>query len=697
MNLNGSNKVNFDFEGSKIVFEKGFIAKQADQSIVVRWNDTVLLLTLCVSNQKISSNFLPLTVEFQDNLFSVSKIPGGFFRREGKPSEYSTLSARIVDRAIRPLFPKNFGHEVQIVISPLSVDHTLDIRVAAVLGASLALNCSNLPINQTFAAASIGLINNQFILNPSYEELQKSDLEMFLVANENEVSMIEVSANQLPESKILEAIRFGHEKIVKLISAQKEFFKNIFIVKKDYALEEAIKFSSVDEKIAKHFDSKINHWIASGSVEKKDLMQSLEAEVIEHFQTDFAHETDSEWENIILSKFSAFVQQKVRNFTIENKKRIDQREYSDLRALSCVIDYLPIVHGSAIFNRGQTQTLSTVTLGTVSNQKMIDDLTLDSTSHFMHHYKALPFSMGTAQKLRGISRREIGHGFLGEKALKRILPSVESFPYTIRVASEVLASNGSTSQAAICSASLALMVAGVPIKGPVAGVAIGLIKDGEQYHLLSDIQAWEDFYGDMDFKIAGTEKGICSIQLDLKIRGLPINIIDKVLFQGKDDRLKILTVMTKMIAASRQEVAKNAVKFKKLKLQTSEIKLVVGSNGQTIKRIIAEHNEPKIDIQEDGSVLIYHQNQQMLNLVEEAINDLIKPVEVGEEFSGVVDNIAEYGAFVKLDKKKVSGLIHISNLSDHYVDDVNKLLKKGQKVRVKIIGFNKNKINLKLV
>lgn len=692
-----SNRVSFLFEGQKIVFESGFIAKQADQSVLVRWNDSALLLTLCVSRQKVGSNFLPLTVEFQDNLFSVSKIPGGFFRREGKPSEYSTLSARIVDRAIRPLFPKDFGHEVQIVISPFSVDHSLDIRVLAVLSASLALNCSHLPIQRAFASASVGLINNEFVLNPSYEQLQKSDLEMFVVANEEKVSMIEIAANQLPESKVLEAIRFAHKKIVKLINVQKEFFKNILIIKKNYQVEEKSVFAKLDQEISEVFGPKVDKWISSSDHEKKELMQVLEQEVVERFQNHPTLQEESDWESTVLTKLSELVKQKVRSFTVTNKKRIDERSYTDLRQLSCVIDYLPIVHGSAIFNRGETQTLSTVTLGTVSSQKMIDDLTLDSASNFMHHYKALPFSMGVAQKLRGLSRREIGHGFLGEKALKRIMPAVEEFPYTIRVASEVLASNGSTSQAAICSASLALMTAGVPIKNPVAGVAIGLIKAGQDYHLLSDIQAWEDFFGDMDFKVAGTKEGICSAQLDLKIDGLPIAVIDKILFQAKTDRFKILEVMTKMIASSRRQVAKNAIKFKKLKLQSDEIKLLVGSNGQTIKKIIADHNEPKIDIQEDGSVFIYHQNDNVLNLVEEVIVKLIKPVEVGEVFSGVVDNIVDYGAFVKLDNKKVNGLIHVSNLSDRYVDSVEKVVKKGQKVKVKVIGFNKNKINLKLV
>lgn len=691
-----SNKVEFLFEGQKIVFEKGFIAKQADQSIVVRWNDNVVLLTLCVSNQPTSSNFLPLTVEFQDNLFSVSKIPGGFFRREGKPSEYSTLSARIVDRAIRPLFPKYFNYEIQVIISPFSIDHSLDIRVVAILNASVALNCSQLPIDTPFAAASIGYIGGKFIFNPSYEELQKSDLEMFLVGNEKEISMIEVSANQLPESTIVEAISFGHAKIVKLIELQKQFFRSILIVKKGYALEALPEIKMIDSELKENFSTKIGDWINSVQDRKRDLMQLLEQEVVDYFQEKVPEE-GTDWEKIVLTRFAKLVQEEIRQFTVENKKRIDQREYDQLRPLSCVIDYLPVVHGSAIFNRGETQTLSTVTLGAISSQKMIDDITLDSSSFFMHHYKAPPFSMGIAQKLRGISRREIGHGSLGEKALKRILPDVSDFPYTIRVASEVLASNGSTSQAAICSASLALMAAGVPIKEPVAGIALGLIKTNQEYHLLSDIQFWEDSCGDMDFKVAGTKEGICSLQLDLKIHGLPIHVIDKALLQGKVDRLKILTVMDKMIAVSRKQVSKNAMKFRKLQLAPDEVKIVIGSNGQTIKKIIADHNQPKIDIQSDGSVLIYHQNVHILDSIEDTILGLIKPVEVGEVFWGIVDNIMEYGAFVKLENKNVSGLIHISKLSDGYVDNVAKVLKKGQRVRVQVIDINQKKINLKLV
>ncbi len=693
----------FKFEGQNIVFEKKRIAKQADQAFVVRWNQNTLLSTLCVGKFPTKSNFVPLTVEFQDNLFSVNKIPGGFFRREGKPSEYSTLSARIVDRAVRHLFPKDFRHEVQIIVNPLSIDHTLDIRVVAVLSASLLLNTSELPIDHLFAGVSVGYIDGEFIFNPSYKQLQKSELEMFLVAGKKEISMIEVKASELPESKILEAIQFGHNKIVNLIKIQEQFLKDMLITKKSYESE---KTQELEGKIWELFSDQIENWIKSPNQDKPELLEVLEKRVFEQLKVKMEAEGNNDFEdetaleNSVLTSLSKILQEKVREKTVKTRKRIDGRSFSEVRKISCKIDYLPIIHGSAVFSRGETQTLSTVTLETMESQKKVDDLTTDSTNCFMHHYKSLPFSMGTVQRLRGLSRREIGHGFLGEKALKTVLPESSNFPYTIRVASEVLASNGSTSQAAICSASLALMAAGVPIKGAVAGIAIGLIKEGDEYHLLSDIQSWEDFYGDMDFKVAGTEKGVCSIQLDLKIKGLPVEVIDKVLLQGKKDRLKVLEIMNKVIPVARQNLAEKAMKFIKMKLEKDEITALIGPGGKNIKEMILKHSqesEPVINIQNNNEVLVYHQNQEVLNLIKKEILGSVKPIEVDEILFGVVDGITEYGGFVKLEGKNKSGLIHISNLSNKFVRNVKEILKEGQRVKVKVISLEKNKVGLKLI
>ncbi len=691
-------KKEFILDQHKIVVEKNVLALNTDASFVLRWNDTVVLVTLCVSKNPIQNNFVPLTVEFQENLFSVAKIPGGFARREGRPSDFATLSARMIDRSIRGLFPKDFRYETQIFANSLSFDRSVDLTVVASLATSLTLNTSTLPINSCFASVTVGYINNQFVVNPKTTDLEKSDLDMFLTGNETMITMIEVSANELSETQILQAIKLGHEKIIALIKIQREVLNDIKIVKKDYLpLSSEIKID-FDLIIKQQFAESILHIVEKATnQERNDLWLDLENEVINYFLTKYGEDKlPKNWKNLILDALSSLIREKVRTYTITNQKRIDQRGFHDLRSLKAQIDYLPTVHGSALFNRGETQTLSIVTLGSLMKNKIIDDITENEKSYFLYHYNALPFSMGFVQRRHSVSRREIGHGHLGHKALKRLLPSIEDFPYTIRVFSEVIASNGSTSQASICSASLALFSAGVPLKKAVAGVAIGLIKQDNHYQLLSDIQAWEDFYGDMDFKIAGTNQGICSMQLDLKINGLPIDIIEKALIQGHQDRLQILEVMQKVIAQPRSQLADSAWKFDKITIKTENIALLIGPSGKNVKKIIADYDNPEIDIKDDGTVIIYHRNWDMVQKIKKHITGSLRPTAIGDVFDAVVTKIVEYGAFIKTKEGNIKGLIHISNLSKKFVNDINSVIKLNQEIKVEVISINeRNQINFK--
>lgn len=691
----------FFYQGQKITVEKNLFARQSDNAFLVRWNNSVVLVTLCVGKSPMAVNFVPLTIEFQENLFSVGKIPGGFNRREGRISQYSSLSARIVDRAIRSFFPKDFCYETQIFINPMAVDHSLDLRVVAVLATSLVLNTSDLPFDSILAGVTVGFIDNAFIINPSYEVMKKSKLEMFLTGTETKINMIEVSSAELTEEQILQAIKFGHENIIEVIKIQKQILADFTITKKTYPqVTRDNNFKNIREKINLNFAKKIEKLLNEddGEIRKKENI-ILEKEIIEHFKPLFLNEETSKWTSLLLNEYNQIIREKFRKNIILQKKRIDQRAYDEIRLVSCKNDILPVVHGSAYFQRGETQTLSVVTLATKKKNKIVDDLTIDTTNSFFHHYRSLPFSLGITQRAGSISRREIGHGALGEKALRRVLPSFENFPYAIRVASEVLASNGSTSQAAICSASLALFSAGVPIKNAVAGIAVGLIKENDRYLLLSDIQAWEDFYGDMDFKIAGTKNGICSIQLDLKIDGLPLEIIEKILVKGKTDRDKVLVEMNKIIDKPRPEVATSALKYAKLEIDSKEIGLVIGPNGKNIKQITSNFPSLEIEIDEKGIIYLFHNQKNKLQEVINSIKTLIKPEEafkIGMILDGKIDGITKYGAFVKLSDKK-NGLIHISTLSNGYVTDVKKFLKLGQLVKVKILNINeKNQIELKL-
>lgn len=689
----------FNFEKNKIVIEANTIAKEAESTFLIRWNKTVVLVTLCISSEPISGSFVPLSVDFQDNLYSAGKIPGSFFKREGKPSEFCVLSSRIIDRSIRNLFPKNFRNQVQIIVSPLSIDYTIDVRTISIIATSLALNSSNLPINILFSSVVVGLVDGEIIVNPTNEQIEVSKLELFLTGTNDEITMIEMGGDQISEEKLLEAIKIGHDYIKKIIGLQKESLEGFNIVKKEY------KYEIFDENLLK------TEILEKFNVEIKDLIENttnilrvkktkkLEKIIKEFFLKIEKYKEIENFSEKLIVCFWDILKKKVRDYTVENKMRIDGRDFDSIREISAQIDFLSIVHGSSLFNRGQTQTLSILTLGPLSDKQIIDNITTQDFKTFFHHYKALPYSIGQVKWLRGASRREVGHGFLGEKALKWIMPTIDEFPYTIRIVSEVLGSNGSSSQAAICSASLSLMAAGVPIKAQLAGIATGLIKAGDKYHLLSDIQAWEDFFGDMDFKVSGSKKGICSIQVDLKISGLPISIIEKILEKAKIDRLKILGTLNKVIDKPRKSLSEHAIKYKKLKIEVDEIGKLVGPNGKNIKKIIADTDNTSIDINDDGTVFIYHKNIEMINKAVKFILQKPEKVNVGDVFFGTVSKVVDFGVFVKLDSNyKTEGLIHVSKLSNEYIKDVSNFIKLEQKVKVKIININeKNQISFKLL
>lgn len=692
----------FVYNEQEIIIESQEIANQAEQSFVVRWNKSVILVTLGVSKEKKDCDFLPLTVEFKENFSSVGKIPGGFFRREGKPSEYAILSARIIDRSIRPLFPKNLRNDVQIIINPLAVDYSLDIRVIAILATSLVLNTSSLPFEIPIAAVHIGLIDGEIVFNSTPENIRTSELNLFVVGTTDKINMIEVDANQISQEKLLEALKLAQTEINKMIEVQKTVINEVG--KKVVNCEQFIPNSKINDLILKNFKNDLSEILEISDNRNREqaldqIVKKIKLDLHSSYELNFANElTLNDWNIQLKYHIDQFLKQTVRN-NIVKKQRIDQRKIDEVRSINCKIDYLPIVHGSAIFNRGQTQTLSTITLGSISENQIVDNLTKENKKYFMHHYNSSPFSIGIVAPMRGVSRREIGHGFLGEKALKRILPSQDEFPYTVRIVTEVLQSNGSTSQAAICSSVLALLSAGVPIKNNIAGIAMGLVKSNDDYHILSDIQAWEDFYGDMDFKIAGNEKGICAIQLDLKIDGLPIDIIEKILQQAKMGIKTILTIMNKSINVSRNNLSEHALKFAKFKIDQQNISTLIGPSGKMIKKIINDTENSDINIEEDGTVLIYNKNLLMIEKAKRIIENMFKTVELNEIYNANVVKVVDFGTFVQIDNSSIQGLIHVSKLSKKFIKNVADFIKVGDKVEVKVIKIDRQKrqINFELI
>lgn len=701
-------KFKFSFANQDLVIELGAMANLSAQAVTLRYGDTVVLTTVNYDDNSINQDFFPLTVVFQEKLYSIGKIPGGFLKREGFATEYATLCARLIDRSIRPLFPKGFHYEVQVVNNVLSLSEDCDIRFASAFATSLALSLSGLPFQGPTATVVVGRIDKKWVINPSTEQLINSQLELIVGGTNDAVNMIEASASEVSEADLLEAIEFAHKHIKKLIKFQKEIIKKF----KKPAID--LPLVVIPEKIVtflKQFQPAIDE--LNTIIDRKIRGNKFKSIFEQAKKTFFAENATQKWVegeefseeqiiNFIQEGLEDLLKSTMRGMILKTKKRIDGRKLDEIRPLASKIDILPIVHGSALFNRGETQVLSIVTLGALAEQQIIDDLGKDDYKRFMHHYNFPPFSVGETGRIGKPSRREIGHGALGEKALLQIIPNEADFPYTIRIVSEVLASNGSTSQAAICASSMALMAAGVPTKAAIAGIAMGLIKEDKNHAILTDIQGLEDHLGDMDFKVAGTAKGICALQMDIKINGLNFDLLKTALTKAKVGHLAILANMNKTIVKSKKELAKNAPKILQKQVPIDKIREIIGSGGKVINKIISESNNVKIDIEDDGRILIYHQDQaaidQAWKLIDEIIN--VKPIQIGDQFQAKVIKILAFGAFANL-KNSTDGLIHVSQFSKFFNQkniDLNNFVKINDIFNVRVAKINENgKIDLEIV
>lgn len=696
-----------DFYGRKIIIESGELAKQADGSVLVRYGDTVVLSTAVVSkNANLLSDFFPLMVLYQEKLYSVGKIPGGFIKREGKPTDAATLAARMIDRPLRPLFPDDFKNEVQIVNTVLSVDQDNSPELTALLGSSLALSISKIPFNGPVAAVKVGRINGKFIINPTIEEDEKSDISLTVSGTKDAINMVEAGANEASEDDMLEALLFGHEAIEKLIAFEEEIVKSIGQEKMVYEkleITEDLK-EEVDSLIRKRLDLALR---IKDKLEKYSAIENLQEEVICKYKEENEDKLDSDKLKELLMKVSLIFHEieyeLFRNIVVKEKTRADGREMDEIRPLSTSIDLLPRTHGSALFTRGQTQALATVTLGALGEHQILDGLGIEDAKRFMLHYNFPAFSVGETGRYGAPGRREIGHGALGERALSYVIPSEEDFPYTIRVVSEILESNGSSSQATICAGTMALMAAGVPIRKPVAGIAMGLITHEDDYTILTDIQGMEDHLGDMDFKVAGTRDGITALQMDIKINGIDKKILEEALMQAKKARMQILDVIEKQISEPRKEVSKYAPKTETFMINPDKIKDVIGRGGEMITKIILECsnvntvndiNAVKVDLEDDGRVVIYHTDREIINRTAERIKNIVREVEIGKIYTCKVVSVEDFGCFVEL-WPGCEGLIHVSQMDVKRVDKPSDIVKVGDEIIAIATGYDKKgKLNL---
>lgn len=685
----------FDFCGRNLIVETGEVAKQAGGSVLVRYEDTVVLSTATASSQAKDTDFFPLTVSFEEKLYSVGKIPGGFLRREGRPSEHATLTARLIDRPIRPLFPEGFRNEVQVVNTVLSVDTDCSAEMAALFGSSLALGISNIPFDGPVAGVIVGYIDGEYVINPTVEQMERTLINLTVAGTKDAINMVEAGAKEVSEDLMLGALMFGHEHIKKLCAFEEE------IIAKCQKEKMEVKLYEINPEIKSYIDANA----ASRLIEAVSIKQKLERygtidkitdEMVEHFDTlEYPSEKEKEKAKKQASEYcTEIVAMEVRRLISVEKIRPDGRATDEIRPLNSQVDILPRVHGSALFTRGETQVLSVTTLGPLGDNQIIDDLTEVEEKRFMHHYNFPPYSVGEVGRMGNPGRREIGHGALGERALAQVLPSVDEFPYCIRTVAEVLESNGSSSQASICAGTMSLMAAGVPIKAPVAGIAMGLITYGDHYTILSDIQGMEDHYGDMDFKVAGTDNGITALQMDIKIKGISEPILKEALAQAKRGRATIMANMMAAISKPRPEVSKYAPKMVTMLIPVDKIREVIGTGGKMINQIIDECNNVKIDIDDDGRCTIYHQDKDSIEKAKSMIETIIKEAKVGEEYRAKVVRIEKFGAFVELFKGQ-DALLHISKISSKRIDKVEDVLKLGDHVDVKVTEIDeKGRVNV---
>lgn len=695
-----------NFRGRELIVEHGELAKQAHGAVLVRYGDTVVLSTAVVSkNANILSDFFPLMVLYQEKLYSVGKIPGGFIKREGRPTEAATLGARMIDRPMRPLFPENFRNEVQVVNTILSVDQDNTPEMTALFGSSLATSISQIPFNGPVAGVKVGRINGEFIINPTAEQTELSDIDLTVAGTKDAINMVEAGAKEVSEKDMLDALMFGHDAIKELVAFQEEIIDKIGVTKMDYEVLEITDELKEEINTLAH-DDLDKAFRIKDKLEKYEAIDKIKENILEKYENENQNLKEAELKELLtkVSLVLADIEYKIfRNIVVTEKTRADGRTMTEIRPISTDIDLLPRTHGSALFTRGQTQSLSTVTLGALGEHQILDGLGIEDEKRFMLHYNFPAFSVGETGRYGSPGRREIGHGALGERALLQVIPSEEEFPYTIRVVSEILESNGSSSQASICAGCMALMAAGVPIKAPVAGIAMGLITNNDDYTILTDIQGMEDHLGDMDFKVAGTRNGITALQMDIKISGISEKILKEALAQAKEARMEILDKIEAQIEKPREEVSKYAPKTMTFMINPDKIKDVIGKGGEMITKIILECsnvksvndiNAVKVDLEDDGRVIIYHTNKEIIENTANRIKDICKEVEFGKVYNCKVVKVEDFGAFVEL-WPGCEGLIHISQLDTKRVEKTSDVVKVGDEVLAIATGYDKKgKLNL---
>ena len=695
-----------DFYGRKITIENGEVAKQADGAVLVRYGDTVVLSTVVVSKEaRLLSDFFPLMVLYQEKLYSVGKIPGGFIKREGRPSEAATLAARMIDRPMRPLFPDDFRNEVQIVNTILSVDPDNSPELAALLGSSIATSISKVPFNGPVAGVKVGRVNGELVINPTTEQAEISDIDLTVAGTSEAINMVESSAKEVKEEDMLEALMFGHEAVKKLVEFENTIVKEIGQEKMEYEKLEIT--SELKEEVTNLIKDDIDKALRiKDKLEKYAKLDEIKDNLISKYESENEDMHSDDLEQLkakLVIIYNEVEYELFRQIVVKEHTRADGRAMDEIRPLSASVDFLPRTHGSALFTRGQTQSLSVTTLGALGEHQILDGLGLEDSKRFMLHYNFPQFSVGETGRYGAPGRREIGHGALGEKALLQVIPSEEEFPYTIRVVSEILESNGSSSQASICAGCMSLMAAGVPIKAPVAGIAMGLITHGDDYTILTDIQGMEDHLGDMDFKVAGTKDGVCALQMDIKIKGITREILKEALEQAKKARLQVLDVMLGAIKEPRKEVSQYAPKVMTFMINPDKIKDVIGKGGDMITKIILESshvnsvndiNAVKVDLEDDGRVVIYHTDKNVIDETARRIKDIVREVEPDKVYTGKVVKVEEFGCFVEL-WPGCEGLVHVSQLDVKRVEKPSDMVKVGDEILVKSLGYDKKgRLNL---
>ncbi len=687
-----------DFCGRKLIVETGKMAKQANGSVFIQYGETAVLVTATMSKEPAEDqDFFPLTVDYIEKMYAAGKIPGGFFKRESKPSTDATLMARVIDRSIRPLFPEGFRNQVHIVVTVLSFDGVTDPSTMGVFGASLALSISDIPFNGPIASVTVGYIDNQFVVNPHFNEIEtQSKLNLTVAGSESSIVMIESAASELSEEMMLDAVFTGHKEIQKLCALQQDFISACGKEKVEVVLD------SIPEEIMSKVENAFGAKIAEAAVifgkqERQDAFDAAEAEMVEMFsqQEDTDLSPWEETERYYKMAFDELIRRYVRDSILRKQHRVDGRGTDDIREITCEIDVLPRVHGSALFTRGETQSLGTLTLGGGTDEQVIDGLETEYKKSFYLHYNFPPYSVGEVGRIGPTGRRELGHGNLAERALKAVLPDKDSFPYTIRIVADTLESNGSSSMASICSGCLALMAGGVPIKAPVAGIAMGLIMEGEDYVVLTDIMGLEDHLGDMDFKCAGTREGITAMQMDIKISGITREIMQIALNKAKSARFKILDIMAECIAEPRSDLAPWAPRIESFKVPIDKIGEIIGPGGKMIKSII-EECQVQIDIQDDGTVRILSPDKESINKAKSIIKGIAVDPVAGDMFEGQVTRIEPYGIFVKILGGTKEGMVHISEMYTGRINHPLDMVKLGDKVQVKTLGMDKGKLSLSM-